>query len=143
MRGVKPYLAVDNTSDMKEAPEPPEWIGEFAAVEWRRVAPDLVARGRLNEADLGTLESYCIAIGQVKEMQRQIAIEGAVINDPKRGPRKHPAVSIRADAMTQARLLANELGLTPVSRQRPGMRGNGKGGGSAPADQGLFDGLDF
>lgn len=139
MRGVKPYLVVDNRGDMKEAPEPPEWIGEYAAAEWRRVAPDLVARGRLNEADLGTLESYCIAIGQVKEMQRQIAIEGAVINDPKRGPRKHPAVSIRADAMTQARLLANELGLTPVSRQRPGMR-NGNSDGSG-AD--LFNGLAY
>ena len=38
------------------------------------------------------------------------------------GNRKHPAVAIENDASTQARLLAAELGLTPVSRSRPAMR---------------------
>lgn len=139
MRGVKPYLAVDNgDGTMKTVPEPPEWIGESAAAEWRRVAPDLIARGRLNDADLGSLESYCLAIGTVRDMQRKIAAEGAVIDDPRRGPRKHPAMSIQKEAMNSARLLANELGLTPVSRQRPGIRGGQSGGGDD-----LFAGMDY
>lgn len=141
MRGAKPYLAVDNsgTGSISEVPEPPEWIGESAAAEWRRVVPDLVARGRISESDLASLENFCIAIGQIRDMQKLIAAEGAVINDPKRGPRKHPAVAIRAEAMTQARLLANELGLTPVSRQRPGIR---NGNGNERGDD-LFSGLAF
>jgi P27 family predicted phage terminase small subunit len=141
MRGAKPYLAVDNAGgDVTAIPEPPDWIGESAAMEWRRVVRDLVARGRLNEADLGSLENFCIAIGQVRDMQKLIAAEGAVITDPKRGPRKHPAIAIQSDAMTRARLLANELGLTPVARRRPGIRDNDKGGGDGDD---LFSALGF
>ncbi len=33
--------------------------------------------------------------------------------------KRNPAVGIQSDAMTRARLLAAELGLTPVSRSRP------------------------
>jgi P27 family predicted phage terminase small subunit len=54
-------------------------------------------------------------------MQRIVAREGSVIQTD-RGPRAHPAVRIQSDAMTRARLLAAELGLTPVSRNRPSIR---------------------
>jgi phage terminase small subunit len=37
---------------------------------------------------------------------------------------KNPAVSIQADAMTRARLMAAELGCTPVSRSRPSVEDN-------------------
>jgi P27 family predicted phage terminase small subunit len=36
--------------------------------------------------------------------------------------KRNPAVGIQSDAMTRARLLAAELGLTPVSRSRPAIR---------------------
>ena len=141
MRGVKPYLAVDNgDGTVKEVPEPPEWIGESAAAEWRRIMPDLVERGRISDADLGAVEAFCLAMGTVRDMQKMITAEGAVINDLKRGPRKHPAIAIQADAMTRARLLASELGLTPVSRQRPGIRNASQTGGN---DDDLFARLGF
>jgi P27 family predicted phage terminase small subunit len=57
-------------------------------------------------------------------MQRIVAREGSVIKTD-RGPRAHPAVRIQSDAMTRARLLAAELGLTPVSRSRPSIRDDG------------------
>ena len=41
------------------------------------------------------------------------------------GIKRNPAVGIQSDAMTRARLLAAELGLTPVSRSRPSIRDDG------------------
>jgi P27 family predicted phage terminase small subunit len=80
--------------------------------------PQLVERRILTDADLGSVENYCAAIAQVREMQAVLDREGHIVQTDK-GPRKHPAVAVQSDAMTRARLLAAELGLTPVSRSRP------------------------
>jgi P27 family predicted phage terminase small subunit len=104
--------AVPNSSPV------PAWLSKDAALEWKRVMPILVDRRILTDADLASFENYCVAIGQVREMERLIKRAGHVV-ETDRGPRAHPAVKIQSDAMTRARLLANELGLTPVSRSRP------------------------
>lgn len=106
---------------MAEVPKPPTWLSREAKAEWSRIMPDLVERRILTEADMGGVENYCLAIGQVREMERTIRKEGHVFM-AESGPRKHPAVAIQADAMTRARQLASELGLTPVSRSRPSIR---------------------
>jgi P27 family predicted phage terminase small subunit len=69
------------------------------------------------------LENYCVAIGQVRELERAIKSGGFVI-ETQRGPRANPAVKLQADAMTRSLRLAAELGLTPVSRSRPAVRDN-------------------
>ena len=120
MKGTKPQLATDPDA-VTAAPNPPAWLSKDAKAEWRRVMPLLIERRILTQADMGSVENYCIAIGQVREMQRTITTEGHVIQTA-RGLRAHPAVKIQADAMTRARLLAAELGLTPVSRSRPSIR---------------------
>lgn len=120
MRGRKPNLAGD-PAPVTKAPRPPAWLSKDAQAEWRRIMPLLVDRRILTEADMGSVEAYCVATGQVREMQRVIAREGHVVAT-KAGLRKHPAVAIQSDAMTRARLLAAELGLTPVSRSRPAIR---------------------
>lgn len=125
MRGVKPHLVVDNAA-VSKAPPVPAWLSKDAKAEWRRVVPILVERRILTTADLGSLENYCTAIGQVREMERQLQRDGHVI-DTDKGLKRHPAVGIQSDAMTRARLLAAELGLTPVSRSRPAVRGESAG----------------
>ena len=120
MKGTKPQLATDPDA-VATAPNAPAWLSKDAKAEWRRVMPLLVQRRILTQADMASVENYCIAIGQVREMQRTITVEGHVIQTA-RGLRAHPAVRIQADAMTRARLLAAELGLTPVSRSRPSIR---------------------
>jgi P27 family predicted phage terminase small subunit len=100
---------------------PPDWLSMEAKAEWRRVMPMLEKRRILTDADRGSLENYCCAIGTVREMERTLQAEGHVYT-VKGIPKKHPAVAIRSDALTQARLLAAELGLTPVSRSRPKVR---------------------
>lgn len=124
MRGTKPHLVVDNDA-VTRAPAPPSWLSIDAKKEWRRVLPVLVKRKILTVADLGSLENYCAAIGQVREMERHLQQHGHVV-DVEGVMKRNPAVGIQADAMTRARLLAAELGLTPVSRSRPAIREDGE-----------------
>ncbi|QIB32683.1 phage terminase small subunit P27 family [Ancylobacter pratisalsi] len=135
MRGAKPYLIVSGSSPVREPLDPPDWLSEDAVAEWNRVAPILIDERRtLTVTDIASLVNYCVAIGQAAEASRIITAEGMTYQS-KTGPKKHPAVAIRSDAMTQARLLAGELGLTPVSRSRPAARSD-TGQGMGP---GLFD----
>lgn len=130
MRGVKPHLVVDNGA-VRKAPSTPAWLSRDAKAEWRRVLPILIERRILTKADLASLENYCTAIGQVREMERHLQENGHVVEVFKLdsegekislGMKRNPAVGIQSDAMTRARLLAAELGLTPVSRSRPAIR---------------------
>jgi P27 family predicted phage terminase small subunit len=116
VKGTKPILKTD-AGALADVPAPPTWLSKEARAEWRRIMPDLVARRILTTADMGSVENYCVAIGNVRAAQKIIDAEGLT-----HGSRKHPAVAVQSDAMTIARQLAAELGLTPVSRSRPAMR---------------------
>lgn len=112
VRGRKPNNS--NRGDgFKELISPPPWMSRYGKAEWRRVVPALVQRKILTEADLGSLESYCVAHSRIRELERLL----------------HAGFDlklIRAQdaAIKTARQLAAELGLTPVSRNRPSVRDN-------------------
>lgn len=93
----------------------PKWLSKDAKAEWSRVMPPLSERRILTEADLGGLENYCISIGRIREMERDIQHE----IDPEM---KLKLFRAQDKAMASARQLAAELGLTPVSRSRPAVR---------------------
>ena len=119
MKGTKPHLRTDPEA-LGDMPAP-SWLSADGRDEWARVMPILTERRILTDADLGSLENYCIAIGQVREMERHLQEHGHVI-DVEGALKRNPAVGIQSDAMTRSRLLAAELGLTPVSRSRPAIR---------------------
>jgi P27 family predicted phage terminase small subunit len=114
MKGTKPQLVVDNDA-VREAPAPPEWMGEEAKKEWRRVIDALVDRGIFTEADAGNLENYCVAQGHVREFQRELSVANS-------SEAKARFFRMQNQAMATARQLAAELGLTPISRARPFLR---------------------
>ena len=122
MKGTKPTLRTDPAP--LGAMAAPDWLSEEAAAEWGRVMPILTERRILTGADLGSLENYCTAIGQVRQMERHLQEHGHVI-EIEGVWKRNPAVGVQSDAMTRARLLAAELGLTPVSRSRPAIREDG------------------
>ena len=93
---------------------PPSWLSKHAKAEWRRVMPDLTARRILTAADLGSVESYCIASSRIRELE--LLLRAGI--DPK-------LFRMQDQAMKTARQLAAELGLTPVSRSRPSIRDDG------------------
>ncbi len=111
MRGRKPAAIVTATSTLDAIPNPPAWLSKDAKAEWRRIMPDLVERKTLTNADMGMVESYCVAIGRVREIERMMS-------------KSFDVKLFRAQdkAMMTARQIAAELGLTPVSRSRPSVR---------------------
>lgn len=111
MKGRKPQLAADTSA--LEAVRPPSWLSKHAKAEWRRVMVELTKRRILTTADLGSLESYCIAMGRIRELEKLLSAGF----DPK-------LFRAQDKSMTTARQLAAELGLTPVSRSRPAVRDN-------------------
>lgn len=118
MRGTKPTLREDRDALNGDMPAP-EWMSEDARSEWSRVLPLLIERRILTGADLASLENYCVAVGRVREVQAMIGRNGADADAFAKLCR------IQDKAMATARLLAAELGLTPVSRSRPTMRDDG------------------
>lgn len=147
MKGAKPHIRLER--DVMTDTPAPSWFTLAAREEWERVTPLLVERKILTKADLGILESYCMAIGQSRDMERALQRDGviikifamdkqgAVVLDDNGKPvlakmQKNPAVRVQKDAMNTARLLGAELGVSPVSRSRPTV------GGDDDQD-GLFD----
>lgn len=121
MKGTKPTLKPE-PNPLQEAPPAPTWLSVDAATEWTRVMPVLLARRILTEADLGSVENYCVAIGQVRQCQRRLAeLQEPFFTAENGAPRPDPALRVMHTAMTIARQLAAELGLTPVSRSRPAL----------------------
>lgn len=117
MKGTKPELREDADAVTRDLPAP-DWLSPQAQDEWTRVVPVLVERRILTDADLGGLESYCICIGRVRQLEAAIQAEsdaGATL----------PLIRAQDKAMVTARQLGAELGLTPVSRSRPAMRDEG------------------
>lgn len=93
----------------------PVWLSAAARKEWKRVMPVLAERRILTDADLGGLENYCVAIGRVRDTEKQI--QGELEPDMQL-----KLIRVQDKAMASARQLAAELGLTPVSRSRPAIR---------------------
>lgn len=123
MRGAKPHL-VTSSDAVAKSPPAPSWLAKDAKLEWRRIMPLLVERRILTQADLGSVENYCISIGRVRQIEKLLAAGF------------DPALFRAQDkAMATARLLAAELGLTPVSRSRPSIREDSDDGdGTNPLD---------
>lgn len=120
MKGTKPVLREDPDALTGDLP-PPDWMAAPAQDEWRRVLPLLVERRILTMADLASLENYCVSVGRVREVQAMLAKD----NDDADAFAK--LCRIQDKAMATARLLAAELGLTPVSRSRPTVRDDSNG----------------
>jgi P27 family predicted phage terminase small subunit len=112
MKGRKPQLAADANA-LDASTKPPTWLSKHAKAEWRRVMPELAKRRILTIADLGSLESYCVAMGRVRQLEALLRTE----IDLK-------LLRAQDKSMVTARQLAAELGLTPVSRSRPAVRDN-------------------
>jgi len=116
MKGRKPKLKlIEGGTAAVRCPTAPGWFSLQARAEWKRSAPQLQGRRLLAPDMLGTLESYCIAVGVVRETEEIMCREGRMI-DTDEGPKQHPAFRMQSAAMREARLLAAELGLTPHRR---------------------------
>lgn len=126
MKGTKPAQLTPGNLPADSIPRAPSFFSKEAQAEWRRIMPDLIKRRVLDNADMGSVENYCIAIGRVRQFERIIQASGDRF-DPK-------LFRMQDKAMMTARQLAAELGLTPVSRSRPSIRSEEDGDDDSPLD---------
>lgn len=111
---------------LSKAPAAPKWLPAYGKAEWRRVVPQLVADRKIARHELGTVESYCLAVANMRQAQDIIADKGPTYVSPTGETKRHPATTLEKEAIEAARRLAAELGLTPASR--------GKNSGGAPGE---------
>ena len=131
MKGRKPKLAViDGDYAPGRCPSAPAWLSSQAKAEWKRAAPQLHGRKLLSADTLATLESYCVAVGIVRECEEIMGREGRMV-ETEDGSKPHPAFKMQSAAMREARLLATELALTPHRRGTKGKEGNSSDGWDA------------
>ena len=91
----------------------PTWLHVLAKAEWRRVAPLMLAAGRISELDTQTLAAYCQSYARWRECEQTIAKEGPVFKGAAR-----PEVMIGHRALGSMRQLAKQLGIGAQSRAR-------------------------
>lgn len=102
---------------LDDVPICPEWMGEYGAKEWDRVAPVLVRQRLLSEADVLTFAAYCANVDLLVKSVMEIETHGTTILGA-RGEVRNPALASFAQATTALRSLAAEFGMTPSSRSR-------------------------
>ena len=127
-RGRKAEVrAVDGA--LAKVPKPPSWLPAYGKAEWRRVVPQLVADRKIAAHELGTVESYCLAVANMRQAEAAIAQHGMTFMSDS-GPKRRPETTILKENLEAARRLAAELGLTPASRGK----NSGGASGSDSAD---------
>jgi len=90
-----------------EVPAPPSWVNAEGKKLWQKMAPALFRQKVLTEADTSALAHLCQLHGQIVQGYR----------------RKIPPTA--AD-LSQLRMYFSEFGMTPSSRTRIGITGDGK-----------------
>ena len=80
--------------------------------------------------NFATLEHYCTCVGQVRKLEK--IVQQGFLYKTEKGWRVNPVMKLQENAMNRARLLAAELGLTPVSRSRPAIRDDGDDDADSP-----------
>ena len=87
MKGRKPKLTViDGGTMCGKCPSAPSWLTSQAKAEWRRAAPELLQRNLLSADTLATLESYCVAVGMVRETEEIMGRDGRLMFGQCCGP---------------------------------------------------------
>ena len=95
-------------------------VRETAAELWRRTAPTLARSVGLVGEQRETLVDYCVSWARIRQGERAISREGAVIPSGRadRGMVRNPWTTILNQYRPHFRSLAGELGLTPSAASR-------------------------
>jgi P27 family predicted phage terminase small subunit len=130
-----------------ELERPPTNLDKYAKAAWREVVPLLLEGKLMDRVDRQALEAYCLHMGRARALREAIeweheeprrnALDGSLMN-PKtvgrrvrrksldeqfrartvRGFTSNPLLAQERDALREARLCAEVLGLNPVSRTK-------------------------
>jgi len=99
-----------------KAPVCPKWLDNYAHKVWERLAPVLKQMGLLTFADRETFACYCQSVSDYRRAMQIIEKEGVTTATNTGYVSKHPAVTMKNEALKNIKSLASEFGLTPSSR---------------------------
>ncbi|EGI6274678.1 phage terminase small subunit P27 family [Salmonella enterica subsp. enterica serovar Weltevreden] len=116
--GRKRNLPTGQTSKLTRIAPPPELIGDVAIRLWKTQSKILIERGVFEVEDAPILLAYCNAFHLMIEAEKVIAKEGLTVSSEMGGEKKHPAINVRNDSVSQVARLGSLLGLDPLSRLR-------------------------
>ncbi|RXF69241.1 P27 family phage terminase small subunit [Hansschlegelia zhihuaiae] len=97
---------------LTRAPKAPAHLTAEGRAEWRRVAPHVVASGAFAPVHLPLLEVYCVHLGRVRELERQIQATAAAGGDVAR------LMRLQDGASKTALRYAAELYASPAAGSR-------------------------
>lgn len=81
--------------------------------------PQLVADRKIAAHELGTVESYCLAVANMRQADEALQAAGSqTYMSPSGELKRRPETTLIKENIEAARRLAAELGLTPASRNK-------------------------
>jgi len=116
--GRKPNLSGGQKSKLTRIAPPAELMGDVAIRLWKIQSKILIERGVFELEDAPLLMAYCNAFHLMTEAEKMIAKDGLTVSSEMGGEKKHPAVNVRNDSVSQLARLGSLLGLDPLSRIR-------------------------
>jgi len=115
--GRKPTLPVGQASKLTRIAPPSELMSEVAVKLWKTQSKILIERGVFELEDAPILLAYCNAFHLMLEAEKLLATT-LTVDSEMGGLKKHPAVNVRNDSVSQLARLGSLLGLDPLSRLR-------------------------
>lgn len=100
-------------------PPPPAWLSVAGRHYYRHYGRQLESSHVITHADRDTLATYAAMLAEIATLTRLINAKGfqrSLVTDM--GVKTNPIVTQWQQAMSRARQLAQDLGLTPASRSR-------------------------
>jgi P27 family predicted phage terminase small subunit len=98
-------------------PAPPRQMTKDAALEWRRLAPDLIKLGLLRRLDMSAFEARCELYATWLRCRRKIT-RGGITYEHNGLQRQRPEVRLAQDCLRQIRQYDSDFGLNPAARAR-------------------------
>ena len=101
-------------------PPCPKSLGPLAKHEWRRIGKLMLEANMISQLDMGLLAAYCDSYEQWMKATEYINDHNLVYQTPSGYAQQNPFVSIAQSYAKQMHKFAEQLGLTPASRNRIG-----------------------
>ena len=119
--GRRPIVDEPEPEVAAECPAPPEYLLADAALEWKRIAPELWRLGLLTLLDVTALAGYCTSVARWREAEAWLKENGTtVVLRDKDGRVKYvqkaPQVAIAKEALERVKSFGAQFGMTPSSR---------------------------
>jgi P27 family predicted phage terminase small subunit len=114
--------------------EPPEFLGEAEAAEWREIVQSMPA-DYFRPSDAPLLAAFCMASAIYKQAGALIAEKGLIISDPSGRQMANPASAVLTAQASSMAQMAGKLRLCPSSRynaKSANTKANSVGAGSKP-----------